>query len=572
MSREISYNRIYFNKPQKRLYLVSPKWYIGIFSRGTGKTTRMQALRSFLTAQNVPGGLSCFYNATYIGAQQRTVANTIAGWKEMGLQEGIDYIKNIAPPGHFKKNPDYEPLTWKNTISFRNGHVFVIGSNDRPGLVNSLSITGGIFVDECRFIDEPLMRQDLYPAIRGKNRWGSFNPYVFSRTYTTDMPFISDEADWIFDFEELMIPDQIYLIAQASIKVEKVKNKILKYKSLFRETNDHSDKQTYLRKTITLESTLQRKQEYLNRIRSKYKENIGSVYFDTGSFISNIRILGKEYFFDNVDLNNPLVAKTSFLNIRPEEVENKFYSHLASRHFILGRFDYDNIEQFGIAEPETKSQVLAKHILDYDPKKEIDIEFDYGDMCTCSISQVFGKEERYLATFEVLLPYSIDDLIVIVHKFLSYHERRVINVYKDPSGNYQRNRKKQTFGPQTLNKLKELGWIVIDKCPPGSINPSHNAKHDLINLILKETDKRFPYVRIIRETNRQLESSLNKAPRIVKINRDGFKEILKDKSSEKDLPMEKKPLNSTDHSDHFDIKLWHKYNHLLPSNNLFGVY
>jgi len=569
MSKEKSYRNIYLTNSQKRLYLISPRWYIGIFSRGTGKTTRKQALRSFLTAQNVPGGLSVFYNETYIGAQQRTVANTISGWNEIGLVENVHYVKNVSPPKSFAKNPDYEPLTWKNTISFPNGHTFVIGSNDRPGLVNSLSITGGIFVDECRFIDEPLMRQDLYPAIRGKNRWGKDNPYVFSRTYTTDMPFIDDEAEWIFDFERLMNKEQITLIAQASIKVEQLKNKILKYQQYYSITDDFSTKQKHLEKINSLNVLLQKKQLLLNKIRSSFKGTKGSVYFDTGSFISNIAILKPEYFFDNVDPKNPLVAKTSFLNIKPQEVEHKFYSQLSSKHFISGRFDYDRVEEFGIADVESKSPILANHILDYDSNREIDIELDYGDMCTCSISQTFGREERYIATFEVILPYDIEDLIKIVNDFLKFHNKKKINVYKDPSGNYMRNKKNKVFGLQTIQLLKSYGWHVIDRCPIGSINPTHDAKHQLINMILKEKDKRLPYVRIIRETNRNLESSMLKAPRIVVITSDGFKEIRKDKTSEKKLAIELKPENSTDHSDHFDIKMWHKYNHLLPKLNLF---
>lgn len=551
--------------------MISPKWYMGIFSRGTGKTTRIQALRSLLTAINVPGGLSVFYNATYIGAQQRTLANTIAGWLEFGIIEGVDFVKNIAPPKHFAKNLDYAPIVWKNTISFRNGHIFVIGSNDRPGLVNSLSITGGVFIDECRFLNEPLMRQDLYPAIRGKNRWGKFNPYVFSRTYTTDMPFIADEADWVFDFETLMNKEQIKLITQASIKVEQLKYKILKIRKQYHASNSYSKKQALLVKINSLSKILQKKSDFLDRIRSSYKSQEGSVYFDTGSFISNIAILTKKYFFDNVDLRNQHVAKVSFLNIRPEEVENKFYSHLSKKHFINGKFDYNAIDKFGIADPDGKSILNAKHILSYDTNREIDIELDYGDMCSCSISQTFGREERYIASFEVLLPYTIEDLIKIVDEFLKYHVNKVINVYKDPSGNHMRNNKKKVYGMQTIESLRQYGWFVIDKTPPGSINPPHDMKHTLVNKILREAEPRLPIVRIIRETNKQLENSLKKAPRIVTISRTtGFKEILKDKSSERTLPLEDKPLGSTDHSDHFDIKLWHKYNHLLPDNYLFA--
>ncbi len=573
MSKTISYNNIYLTPSQKRMYLINPRWYIGIFSRGTGKTTRKQALRSYLTAVNVPMGLSVFYNATYIGAQQRTVANTIAGWKQLGLQEGVDFVKNISPPKHFDDNPFYEPFNWKNTVSFPNGHIFVIGSNDRPGLVNSLSVTGGIFVDECRFINEELMRQDLYPAIRGQNIWGNHNPFTFSRTYTTDMPFISDEAEWIFDFEEMMIPEQIKLIAQASIKVEQSKNKILKYQKLYSKAEKFTVQQSYLNKINNLSKRLDYKLLMLNKIRTSYvvdnKKINKSVYYDTGSFIANLNVLGKDYFFENADPERkPLVAKTSFLNIRPQEVENKFYAHLSSKHFITGSFNNDALDEFGIAEPGENSPLKAIHILDYNPDQELDIELDYGDMCTCTVSQTHGRKELYIATFEVLLPYDIDDLIEIVLDYFMYHKKKRINIYKDPSGNYMRNRKNQVYGLQTIQKFKQAGWSVIDRCPEGSVNPSHNAKHQLLSMILKEKDGRYPIVRIIRETNRQLESSMNKAPLIVKIKDNGTKEMHKDKSSEKKLKLEDKPNNSTDHSDHFDIKLWHKYNDLLPQHKL----
>jgi len=570
MLKEKSYKQIYLTGSQKRLFLISPKTYVGLFSRGTGKTTRMQALRTFLTQKYVPGGVSVFYNATYVGAQQRTVANTISGWKELGLEEGFDYVKNISPPKSFAKNPDYEPLNWKNTISFQNGHIFVIGSNDRPGLVNSLSVTGGIFVDECRFINYELMAQDLFPAIRGKNRWGQFNPYIFSRTFTSDMPMIGDEADWLHDFQKMMIPEQIILIVQASVKVEKLKYKIFEIQQLYEQTTDYLDKQKLLLQIDSLNSILATKQEYLNKIRCNYKNKSGSVYFDTGSFISNINILGKNYFFDNTNKNDILLAKTSFLNIRPEEVENKFYSQIQSKHFITGNFNYSEIDKFGIPDTANQTPLYARHILDYSPDKEIDIEFDFGDMCSCSISQTYGREERYIASFEVLLPFDIDDLIKIVNEFLKHHKHKVINVYKDPSGNYQRNKKKQVYGYQVINGLKNSGWFVIDHCLEGSVNASHDLKHTLVNLILKEKDNRMPIVRIIRETNQQLESSLKKTARIVIIHSDNTKEIKKDKSSEKKFALKEKPFNTTDHSDHFDIKLWFKYKHLLPQFNLFG--
>ena len=306
MLKTISSN-FYLTSSQKRLFLINPRWYIGIFSRGTGKTTFKQAIRSLLTAQNVPHGLSVFYNATYVGAQQRTVANIIPGWKKMGLVEGVDFVYNIKPPKSFIQNKFYQPFEYKNTISYRNGHTFILASNDRPGLVNSLSITGGIFVDELRFLKYETMVQDLYPAIRGTNIWGTNNPYTFSRTYTTDMPFITDEADWIFDFEKLMIPEQILLIAQISIKCEKIKNKILLQKNLFQNTSNYTKQIIILEEINRLKQKLQYKENLLNLVRTHFvTEKNGkteihkkSVYFDTGSFFANLNILGPEYFFEN---------------------------------------------------------------------------------------------------------------------------------------------------------------------------------------------------------------------------------------------------------------------------------
>jgi len=558
---------IRLNKPQKRVYFVNPHWYVGIFSRGVGKSYYLQAIRSMTTAQRIPGGISCFYNATYIGAQQRTVSKTIAGWKSLGWEEGKDFVKNIKPPDKFDKNIEFEPLTWKNTISTKNGHVFVIGSNDRPGLVNSFSFAGGIFVDECRYIDEPQMKEDLYPAIRSNNIWGDNNPFFLQRTYTSDMPFITDESDWLFDFNKLMNPEQIRLIVAVAIEVEKLKFQAYQYSKNLKESDNYDEKSHLINLIDEINIDISLTNSYLDKIRSNYNGK-KSTYFDTGSFISNINVLRKNYFFDNFNRKKPLISKVSFLNIKPEETENKFYSSLTKKHFITGTFDYDILDN-GIPDSHDILMLHAFHILNYSKHIPVDVEFDFGDMCSCSISQTFGNEERYIGSFEVVFPDDIEDLVDIVNNFLLGHYDRRVFIYKDPSGNYMRNKKKQVYGQMVINRFKHHNWNVYDMCPIGSINPEHSAKHQLINMILSEKYPTFPKIRIIRETNKNLESSIKKAPALLVINNKGLKYITKDKSSEKELKLADKPEHSTDHSDHFDIKLWHKYNHLLPDNNIF---
>lgn len=562
-NRELDVVSEYLTSPQLRAYLIHPQIYVGKHSRGTGKTNRIQALRTCRTGFfDVPGSVNVFYGMTFIGLQMRTLPGTLAGWKSFGIIEGRDWVKNVEPPRSWPKPHDYEPLTYKNTISTKSGSIYILGSNDRPGLVNSLSITGHVSIDEFRFINHERMVQDLFPAIRGNTKfWDKNNPHLFSMTITGDQPFLEDDADWIDDYQKLMKLEQIYLIAQASIKVEKVKRKILQVKKKLKTAKLYKDRVELIQKINTLTLTYNKKLRYLNIARLK------STYYDTGSALTNIHVLKKDYLLRNADPNvvKKLIFKTSFLNLKPDEVENKFYAQLASRHFTQGNFDYDKLDLLYI---DDKFVIDAIQIRDYDPNRPVDIEFDYGDMCSCSVSQTFGREERYIATFEVVLPLDIDDLVTIVNNFLRHHKYKVINLYKDPSGNYAKNRKKQVYGLQTINAFKAYGWHVVDRCPEGSINPEHSAKHQLISIILKETNPRFPIVRIIHETNSNLTSSLKKAPLLMKINnRYGTKEITKDKSSEKNTALDDKPDSTTDHSDHFDVKLWHKYNHLLPSSN-----
>ncbi len=254
--------------------------------------------------------------------------------------------------------------------------------------------------------------------------------------------------------------------------------------------------------------------------------------------------------------------------LKPAEVTNKYYPNFRKHHTVNGSFS-SAIDNQGIGEVDLHSI----HIEDCNPDMPLDIEMDFGDMCSCAVSQTHGREERYIASFEVLTPLDEKDLIKIVSTFFKFHRNREIHVYKDPSGNAMQNKaKNNTFGASILEELRANNWFPIDETPIGSSNAPHNSKYKLIAKILREDDYRYPTVRIIRFTCENLISSIQLAPRIVKYYSDGVKEIHKDKSSEAKLELNKKPGFSTDHSDHFDIKLWHKYHHLLPDATSTSFY
>ena len=484
------------------------------------------------------------------------VAGLLGGWAEFGWVEKRDWVKNCEPPKGWPRPHDYKPLTYQNTVSTRTGCIYILGSNDRPGLVNSLSITGHVGIDEARFINAERMKQDLFPAIRGNGKPWPNNPHFKSMTISTDQAFIGEDADWVDDYLPQMDHDQIYLIAAFSLKVESVKRRLLDYKKLLSNTAEWDTRNEIKSKILNVEKELDGKQRILDRIR------MNSVYFDTGSVLGNLAVLGEEYATVNANPLNlsPHIFRTSFLGIKPDETEQKFYPNFKKSHIIEGRFS-SLVDEMGIGDFE----ISSIHIEDCNPDMELDIEIDFGDMCTCTVSQTHGREERYIKSFEVLSPQDEIDLIAKVDQFFCHHRHRVINLYKDPSGNSMENKKRSnTFGASVTEALRERGWHVIDKTPPGSFNPPHNDKYKLVAAILKEENPRYPVVRIIRHTNENLISSIKRAPRKVNFDVNGFRYITKDKSSEKEVPLIKKPALTTDHSDHFDIKLWHKYNHLMP--------
>ena len=564
-------NEKYLTRLQERAYLIHPRTYVGLASRGEGKSSHIHAIRAKRIAETVPQSVNVWYGPTLIGLQLRMVSAIMDGWKSLGWIENRDWVKNVEPPAHWPRPHGFVPLTYKNTVSTRTGAIYVLGSNDRPGMVNSLSITGHVGIDEARFLNAERMQQDLFPAIRGRTTYWPNNPHVKSMTITSDMPFEDDDASWLDAYQLMVNKTQIALIALVSLAVEKVKMLLMDAKIELQKTESWSESEKIKERIGYIEQELGQKQSKLDKLRlgkplpgGGYS---GSTFVDGSSALGNMSVLGEDYVVNNANTflaqGKPEIFKTSFLNIKSNEVANKFYARFKEKvHVIDGNWSYE-IDEKGIGDWTVTSDL----ILDCNPNAPLEIEIDFGDMCSCSVSQLNGNTELYIASFEVYAPMDEADLIEKVSAFFVHHTNKSIRVYYDPSGNSMKNKiGSNTFGASVMQALRDNGWVPMLMTPDGTFNPSHNQKYMLVNKILKDNESLMPQVRIIRETNRALISSIKKAPRKVDYLSDNQKVIRKDKSSEKKTPLSNKAENTTDHSDHFDIKMWHKYKHLLPNN------
>lgn len=74
-------------------------------------------------------------------------------WERWGFHRGKHYVIGIKPPKKLGwPDPVIPPSNWENTISFYNGSIGTIISQDRKGTSNSLSLDY-LDIDEAKFID-----------------------------------------------------------------------------------------------------------------------------------------------------------------------------------------------------------------------------------------------------------------------------------------------------------------------------------------------------------------------------------------------------------------------------------
>ncbi|MFS6555994.1 hypothetical protein VPJ68_11085, partial [Parabacteroides distasonis] len=94
-----------------------------------------------------------------------TIPGLLAAWERWGLKKGIHYVVGRQPPKQFGE-PITRPHDWEQVITFYNGSVAIILSQDRPGAANSLTLSW-LLVDEAKFIDPVKLTQETLPANGG---------------------------------------------------------------------------------------------------------------------------------------------------------------------------------------------------------------------------------------------------------------------------------------------------------------------------------------------------------------------------------------------------------------------
>ena len=170
-------NPIYFNNPQRLTQLIGANTTVIVAGRRTGKTDSIAAPFMLRNMQRMPGSTGGIVVPTFRHGLTNTIPGLLAAWRRWGYVEGIHYVVGRRPPKSFAE-PIIKPQHFEHVISFYNGSVAIMLSQDRPGAANSLTLSW-VLVDEAKFIDYAKLKDEVLPANGGiKTHFGKDNEVI----------------------------------------------------------------------------------------------------------------------------------------------------------------------------------------------------------------------------------------------------------------------------------------------------------------------------------------------------------------------------------------------------------
>ena len=179
-------NKVYFNAPQRLTQLIGANTTVIVAGRRTGKTDSIASPFVLRNMQRMPGSTGGIVVPTFKHGLTNTLPGLFAAWKRWGFAEGIHYVVGRRPPKWFAK-PITEPADYEHVISFYNGSVAIIISQDRPGSSNSLTLSW-VLVDEAKFIDYKKLKEETLPANGGIKSYFGARSFNHSLMILSDMP------------------------------------------------------------------------------------------------------------------------------------------------------------------------------------------------------------------------------------------------------------------------------------------------------------------------------------------------------------------------------------------------
>ena len=514
--------QIYFNEPQRLTQLIGANISVIVAGRRTGKTDSIAAPFVLRNMQRMPGSTGGIVVPTFKHGLTNTLPGLFAAWKRWGYIQGVHYVVGRKPPKSFAK-PIIEPSDYEHVISFYNGSVAVIISQDRPGSSNSLTLSW-LLIDEAKFIDYEKLKDETFPANGGIKSYFGKHSFNHSIMILSDMPQ-TQKGSWFLHYKDKMDEELIDTIKATIYEIWKTKERVRRLKDEGKAVPKYLKR--YLR---TLDTNL-------NKMRSV------AVYYKEYSSIENLQLLGENYIKQMKRDLTPKTFQTSILCQRIGIAKDGFYSSMREGHkYNASDFEYLDSLGYDFA-PEAMDSRADK---DINPLAPICIGMDYNANINWIVAgQPEGRRLNIIKSFYVKFERKIPALVEEFCNYYAHHQNKTVVYYYDTTAlgaNYAVN--EQDFHWVVCHEFEKRGWQVEDVYLGNPMR--HDEKYLLINQGFAGKQRLMPFFN--RQNNDDLILAIQTAG--VVRGRNGFR---KDKGGEKLDETEENLLeHRTDGTDAFD--------------------
>ena len=517
---------IYFNPPQQEVMYTGAHTIVFVGGRRLGKTHGIAAPFFQRNFQRMPRSSGAFVVSTYKRGLTNTLPGTLAALESWGFKRDLHYYIGKKPPksAGFAK-PYIEPAEYEHVISFYNGSIAYIISQDRPGTSNSLTLDY-LIGDEAKYLNYEKLKDETFPANGGyKGHFGN-KSYHHSMLFISDMP-TTKKGSWFLNYEKKCDPELIETIQGIVFEIWKTKSRIKE--SFEKQTQPPAYLRLYLKKLY----------KSLSEFRSV------AVYYKEFSSIENLLVLGENYIKQMKRDLPPLVFQTSILCRKVGILKDGFYNNMReSVHYYTANDNsyLDSLEyKFDKINDESSLQDT-----DLDNNQAICIALDYNANINWIVAgQQQGKTMRTLKSFFVKYDRKLREVVQDFCKYYRHHREKHVVYYYDTTAlgsNYAVN--DEDFMSVVCDEFEKQGWRIT---PVYIGNPmKHSEKWLLISQGFKGQSGLIPMIN--SSNNEELILAMEQTG--TKNGPEGFK---KDKSGEKLAETEEDKLEyRTDGTDAFD--------------------
>lgn len=514
----------YLNPGQAYMLAMMPKDMTLVAGRGFGKGL-IGACTLRRNVEQMPGS-----NTGLVGPNsKRLYTNIIPSWDEhlrrWGFKPDVHYTWGKKPAKAWGwKQPIIAPMNWENTLSFWNGSIATLISQDRKGTSNSKSFDF-ILIDEAKFVDFEQFKEETLPANRGNNN--AFGKLYFHHGILkmSDMP-TTKKGSWFLNDREKCDPAKVKVLEGLIASYAETRRKINEMMAMGTQP---SAKTSY---------NLRQLSKTINMLRAD------TLLYKEFSSIENLEILGEDFVRQCKRDMPPATFRTTIMCKRVEHSEDSFYNAKTDAN-LYQSVNNSYIDSIGY-NMEKLRHVDCRMDGDLDWTSPLWVSFDANANINWMVVGQPGRDMKlrivksFYVKYERRLPELVDD-------FCNYYEpfkhKEVVFAYDSTFVGNDYGRSSEGFADTIKYCFQKNGWVVSEVYIGSPWK--HPVKQNLINRMMKGVDTHYQIL-FNEENNPDLLCSIDNAMSVNGSNQ-------KDKSEEKKPETEESPLESrTDGSDAFD--------------------